>query len=115
MQTTHDTTKIMKTLVVQLIDKKYELKIKDILYLEASSNYTIIHLKEGRDILTSKTLKYWEERLPRVGFVRCHAQYLVNKFNIKNIDFTHNKVTVSNKIVLPISRNRKYNIDTYGV
>ncbi|MEM8507788.1 MAG: LytTR family DNA-binding domain-containing protein [Bacteroidota bacterium] len=53
------------------------LEVADIHYCKADDNYTEIHLKE-RKILVSKTLKHFEELLQDFPFVRIHKSYLVN-------------------------------------
>lgn len=53
------------------------LQLKDILYCQADDNYTQIHLKVGKR-LVSKTLKYFEDLLTENGFARVHKSYLVN-------------------------------------
>lgn len=53
------------------------LQMEDILYCQADDNYTQIHLKVGKR-LVSKTLKYFEDSLVNNGFVRVHKSYLVN-------------------------------------
>lgn len=53
------------------------LQLEDILYCQADDNYTQIHLKVGKR-LVSKTLKYFEDLLTDNGFARVHKSYLVN-------------------------------------
>jgi two-component system LytT family response regulator len=53
------------------------LDISHIEYCRADDNYTEIHLK-GKKILVSKTLRYFEEALREFPFARVHKSYLVN-------------------------------------
>lgn len=53
------------------------LDIAQIEYCRADDNYTEIHLK-GKKILVSKTLRYFEEALRDFPFARVHKSYLVN-------------------------------------
>ena len=53
------------------------LEVSDIHYCKADDNYTQIYLKD-RNILVSKTLKYFEDALSDFGFARVHKSYLVN-------------------------------------
>jgi DNA-binding LytR/AlgR family response regulator len=59
-------------------DKKFFLKVKfnDILYLEASGNYTTIHTSQKKITLRS-TLKEIEPKLPVQQFVRIHKSYII--------------------------------------
>ncbi len=53
------------------------LEVSDIQYCKADDNYTQIFLKD-RNVLVSKTLKYFEDALSDFGFARVHKSYLVN-------------------------------------
>ncbi len=53
------------------------LNAQEIIYCKADDNYTEIHLKD-RKILVSKTLKYFETALDSFSFARIHKSYLVN-------------------------------------
>lgn len=53
------------------------LDISQILFCKADDNYTEIHLK-GKKVLVSKTLRYFEEALQEFPFARVHKSYLVN-------------------------------------
>ena len=67
-----------KKLVVQLQSKTLFLEINDIIYLEADSNYTSIHMKDGVSHLTSKTIKHFQEKLNYRKFFRPHQYFLIN-------------------------------------
>jgi len=51
---------------------------KDIVWLEASDNYTNIFLNTGKKIVASKTLKEFEAILPTTVFFRIHRSSLIN-------------------------------------
>lgn len=53
------------------------LEVSEIQYCKADDNYTQIFLKD-RNILVSKTLKYFEDALADFAFARVHKSYLVN-------------------------------------
>ncbi|NNF36859.1 MAG: response regulator transcription factor [Saprospiraceae bacterium] len=56
--------------------------IDDILYCKADGNYTIIHTKDEKFII-SKTLKMIEHLLENAPFFRTHQSYLVNVNHIR--------------------------------
>ena len=60
------------------------VKISDILYCEASSNYTQIFTTEEK-YLVSKTLKEYDDLLSDHNFFRIHNSYLININSIKNM------------------------------
>jgi two-component system LytT family response regulator len=51
---------------------------KDIVWLEASDNYTNIYLNNTKKIVASKTLKEFEAILPTNVFFRIHRSSLIN-------------------------------------
>jgi len=51
---------------------------KDIVWLEASDNYTNLFLNTGKKIVASKTLKEFEAILPSNVFFRIHRSSLIN-------------------------------------
>jgi len=59
------------------------VEIGDIIRCEASSNYTVCHLTDGKKITTSHTLKNAEQLLYEFGFFRVHRSHLINMKHIK--------------------------------
>ena len=60
--------------------------IDSILKCQSSTNYTIFHLQEGKEIVISKTLKEYEEQLGGHGFFRVHKSWLINVDYVKGYD-----------------------------
>jgi DNA-binding LytR/AlgR family response regulator len=67
-----------------------KLKPEDILWAEASDNYTLIQTTAENYLLT-KSLKEVEEKLQAKDFVRVHRSYIINCSKITSIsdDFAH--------------------------
>jgi two-component system, LytTR family, response regulator len=59
------------------------IKVNDILYCEASSNYTEIITEDGKKFTVSRTLKEYEDMLSGQNFFRIHHSYLINLNSIK--------------------------------
>ncbi len=51
---------------------------EDIISCHSSGNYTEVHLKDGRRVVVSKTLKEVERSLKTDLFVRVHHSHLIN-------------------------------------
>ena len=85
------------------------VRISDILYCQADSSYTIVHLINGKKIVTSKILKLIEELLPHQTFYRIHKSYIVNLNLIKHyVKNDGNHVLLENDVKLDVSdRNKK--------
>lgn len=52
--------------------------LQDISFLEADSNYTVVHRMDGSKLVVSRTLKDFEEILDDKGFMRVHKSAIVN-------------------------------------
>ena len=63
-------------------DIKY-VELEDIIRLQAERNYTRFFFADGKEFLSAKTLKEYEEMLNDAGFVRVHRTHLVNTRFIK--------------------------------
>lgn len=98
-----------ETLVVSTKTKTEYLPLKDILYLMADGNYTIIELA-NRKVHVAKTLKEYDELLciEASSFIRIHRKYILNKNYIKEVSRGDNSsVILINGSVLEISRRKK--------
>jgi len=67
----------MNTLTLPFHNKRLPIEINEIIKLEASGNYTLFYLLDGRQLLTCKSLHFYDELLP-FPFVRVHKSCLIN-------------------------------------
>ena len=82
--------------------------VKDIVRLEGVRNYTLIHLKNGDTLLSSRTLKVYENVLVDWGFVRVHRAHLINLNCMKHYDELDLTFAVmQNKDYISISRRKR--------
>lgn len=82
--------------------------VEEILYCEADSNYTTIHLLNGKSHLVSRTLKEYEELLSGHDFFRIHNSTLINLNFIKNyVRGEGGYVVMSNDKALDVSKRKK--------
>ena len=82
------------------------IALTDILYAEASNNYSKIILTDGSTHLLSKTLKDVQNLLEESHFLRVHRQYIVNLNNVKHFNRNEGILTMDTKVQLPIVRNQ---------
>ncbi len=80
----------------------------EITYLEADINYTIFHLKNGKKMISSFTLKKYETDLQLNGFLRVHKSFLLNPQFIKHFNQNGKKGTIqlTNGKILEVSRRK---------
>ena len=84
------------------------INIDDIVYLEASDNYSIIYLNSKQKFIVSRTLKDFEELLPAETFVRIHHSSIINKNYVeKYIRGDGGQVVMRNGNVLDVSKRKK--------
>lgn len=82
--------------------------IQDILYCEAESNYTSIHMVDGSMLFAAKTLKEYDTLLSMAGFCRIHQSYLINLNHlIKYYRGDGGFVEMVNGTSLNVSRSKK--------
>ncbi|MCK9211798.1 MAG: LytTR family DNA-binding domain-containing protein [Ignavibacteriaceae bacterium] len=83
------------------------LVIDDIIRFEADGCYTKVIFKDGKSTIISRTLKDFEETVPKEKFYRIHKSYLINLKYVKeysNID--GNFVTMTDGSRIEISRRK---------
>ncbi len=82
--------------------------LKDILYCEASGNYSNFHFNNQQVVCTSKTMHEYEVLLEDAGFVRIHKSYLVNLQHAKEyIRGEGGSLKLSDGTELEVSRRKK--------
>ncbi len=86
---------------VKVAGKLVRLQINEILFIEALSDYVLIHTEEKRQYMVHATMKYFEKRLSAYKhFKRIHRSYIVNVQKVESINENQN-VVIGEKI-LPI-------------
>lgn len=88
----------------------YNFDLKDVIYLESSSKKIYIKTIEGKQEISSYTIKKLLKLLPN-NFIQCHRAYVINKNYLKLIDKTNNLVVLKNTIdTVPIGEKFIYNL-----
>ncbi|HMT76386.1 MAG: LytTR family DNA-binding domain-containing protein [Bacteroidetes bacterium] len=81
--------------------------INEILFCESDNCYTTFYLTNNKKIITSRSLKEFENLLSKYSFYRIHNSFLVNMDHIQKIQKNDGGYVVINEHKLPISRNKK--------
>ncbi len=88
-------------------DKKYiQVKVADILYVEAAGNYSKVVLKENSILVRDKISKMLE-KLPKEDFLQVHKSYIVAKQHITSVE--GNRIMIADTII-PIGQYYKANV-----
>ncbi len=81
-------------------------KPADIIRLEGQGNYSKFFFADKTSLLTTYTIKNYEDILINYGFIRVHKSHLVNKAHVINY-MTDGMLTMSDFSKIEISRRRK--------
>jgi two-component system LytT family response regulator len=88
----------------------FVIQIRDIVYCQASNNYTIIHLADKKKIISSQTLGYYEELLTDSNFFRTHRSYLINLSHVSSYKRGEGGyIIMTNGDEVELARNHKTN------
>lgn len=89
--------------------RKHETLLKDapkqIIRLEADTNYTIFYLQDGKTQVMSYSLKNYQEALT-YPFIRVNKSCIINLYFFRNIDSATKKILLKDGSEFQISRRR---------
>lgn len=97
----------VKSIFIKTNGTSHYINIKDIVMIKADSNYSYLYLLNGESFLTSKTLKYWQEKCAAPFLQRIHKSYLINTAFIVSIEPKTGKVNLVNGNFAINSRSSK--------
>ncbi len=89
--------------------KGYQVvNLSEIIYFEASGNYTNIHFTGKPLICSSRLIHEYESLLEDSGFVRIHKSFLVNMQHLNEYQRGEGgQVVLSNGDIVDVSRRKK--------
>ncbi|WP_313777830.1 LytTR family DNA-binding domain-containing protein [Flagellimonas meishanensis] len=92
-------------------DYRY-LDTREILYLKSDNNTTDFVMKDGRVVSAFKTLKSFEDMLPK-SFIRIHQSYILNSVYVSRINYGRSICTLRNEQQeeIPFTKTYKDKID----
>jgi two-component system, LytTR family, response regulator len=100
--------KQLKRISIPTTDGLQFMNVDDILYLEASNNYTNLYVAGNIRHLVCRTLKDFEELLPGDTFLRIHHATIINKDRVeKYIRGEGGQVLMQNGKLLDVSKRKK--------
>jgi two-component system LytT family response regulator len=79
-------SRVPQRIFVNIVGQTRIVKLEEVLYFMANANYTIIVMKDGTRLTTSKTIKTYDEAITgHPDFLRIHRSYIVNKNSVCSI------------------------------
>ncbi len=98
----------VKKITLKTADSIHIVQISDIVFCEASGNYTTFYLIDKRKILVSRSLGEYEELIADPNFMRIHQSFLVNLSHVRRYDKGDGgSVITVNEHVVPVSTRKK--------
>ncbi|MDH8701795.1 DNA-binding LytR/AlgR family response regulator [Dysgonomonadaceae bacterium PH5-43] len=92
--------------------KMIKVFIKDIIYIEAQSEYIKIYRKNDKAVMTLLSMKAIEELLPSDLFLRIHRSYIINLQEIKTL--SKGRVCLDKDLNIPIGEQYKNELQQYA-
>ncbi|MEY4541250.1 MAG: hypothetical protein RLZZ306_3007 [Bacteroidota bacterium] len=92
---------------MDFVYQKKKIPLKEIVMLEATANYTFLHLLNGKKVLISRTMKLFDNLLKDYPFTRIHRSFIINESHLKSYDADKECILLSNDLEATISRRKK--------
>lgn len=87
--------------------QKKTIPINQIIMLRGYINYTHFYLQNGKQRISSHTLKHFENLLTNKGFIRVHRGFIVNQTCIVEHNLSTSQLILTDGYEADISRRRK--------
>jgi two-component system, LytTR family, response regulator len=98
----------VRRLALNSSDKVQVVRVDEIIRCESERNYTTFFLKDGKQIVVTRTLKEYEELLEPLGFVRVHHSHLINLEFLKEfIKSDGGYALMTDKAQVPVSVRKR--------
>jgi DNA-binding LytR/AlgR family response regulator len=98
-----------KTIMVYNNRTAVNLRLSHIVMFEADSSYSTLYLADGTKIFTSKTIKYWGQKIEgNQEFIRPHRRFIINKNHILSYEPSSKTIELTNGFFAKVSRTFKF-------
>lgn len=94
---------------ITLLRGRYSLPFEDIILIEGQDNYTLFKCRDGHEVLTSKSLSWYQKCLPPY-LIRVHKSYFVNLAFV--VAFEGETVRLADGQRIAVSRRRRRAVRT---
>jgi DNA-binding LytR/AlgR family response regulator len=98
-------------LFVKSGNKIARIRLDNIIFIEGKREYVLIHLTNGKSLMSLIRLHILEEQLPSNEFMRVHRSYIVNLEKIIKID--HTVIFIEGQVDIPVSEQYKKIFQNY--
>ena len=97
-----------KKIVLPELGNRRIVNLDTIIAIKADGAYSVLYLKDNKTITTSKSLKYFEDLIPKeTTFFRSHRTWIINLAHIESFNkATYSIILANGTITAKISRTR---------
>lgn len=100
--------KELKNIVINELNARKVVALKDIVAIEGQGAYSVIHFKESKNLTVSKNLKHFEGLLQdHHQFFRCHKSWIISVDKVKSYSTSQFKITMETDLQLRLSKSKK--------
>ncbi|WP_025741535.1 LytR/AlgR family response regulator transcription factor [Aquimarina pacifica] len=96
-------------LMLHVNNEHIMVNLNDVIKCEADNNYALFFLSNGKKLLASNTLKYYDELLSHKGFFKVHRSCLINVKHISSI-YKKEAIILNTKEKIMVSQRNKSNL-----
>jgi two-component system, LytTR family, response regulator len=105
---------VVQKMIVNYLGNQKAVLLSDVIAIEASEAYSVIHDKNGMQYTMSKNLKYFESLLEdNNGFMRVHKSWIVNNTHITQVSNADYTIFLSNQLEAKLSKYKKAEFDEW--
>ena len=100
---------------VKTDDGYFQVKLTDLIYIEAAGDHVCMHFKSNQ-LITRNTLKKYIVELSELGFYQVHKSIMVNTAHVEQVikrRFGDYQLVMSNNVELRLSRHYKSAIKSF--
>ncbi len=100
--------KQLNKVIIPTMDGFEVIKTNQIVFIKANDNFSVLHLDNGEKFMACRKLKFYEQNLKQIGFIRIHRSTVINVDKVKAYQKGKGGfVTMENGTELDVSQSRK--------
>ncbi|QMW04003.1 LytR/AlgR family response regulator transcription factor [Spirosoma foliorum] len=91
---------------IQLVGHPQPVAINSIVWLEGEANYTRVHYQDGKSVIVTQSLHWFEQN---IDFIRIHRSAVINPMFVQEFGQKRGRsgwVRMTDDRVIPVSRTR---------
>ena len=87
--------------------KSRDILSEDIIMIRGEGTYSWIFLRTGKQLFTSRTLKYWMRWFKSEGLIRVHRSFVINRDQIDLVEVKDMHIQMCGGHQVVIARSKK--------